>query len=216
MSSNKRKTINKPGSPWAVKDEQAVEEASEVVGLKHGLFCHVPIICRENDCPYVETCFMDPQDRVFGERCPIEMAAITTRFESYCKSLFIDDDSTVDLSLVKELVDIEVQILRADSLLAISGNFIEDVVVGVDPRGRTYTKPELHRALDAKNSLRQSRHKILTLLNSTRKDRSVEITKDPSTAAAELVAKAARLLKAGKLKDPDDINGGDNNGNHRS
>ncbi|MNY36113.1 hypothetical protein D3C86_1705790 [compost metagenome] len=92
--------------------------------------------------------------------------------------------------------------LRADNALAISGDFIEDVIIGTDSNGKALVSPQLHKAFDAKSKLRMERLKLLEKMNATRKDKKMEnILNDPSTRAAALLDKVKRLQAEGKIID---------------
>lgn len=174
------------------------------LSLKHGMFASVPIICKGQQCPYFQTCWIPEADLQIGERCPIEIAAIIERFDSYCEELGVNvDDNIVDAGYVKEIVDIEVMMLRADSLLAISGSFIEDVVAGISPKGQEYYKPEISKAAEFKQTLRTEKNKLFNHLNASRKDRKDGTLddKDPSSVAARIIAKVKDFQNKGIIID---------------
>lgn len=181
------------------------KRAQANVSLKHGLFAGVPIICRGEQCPYFQTCFIPEDDLQIGERCPIEIATILERFDRHCLSLNIDADSindTVDAGIVKDVVDIEIMILRCDNLLAINGNLIDEVVAGVTPKGQEIMRPEINKAVELKQELRRERTRLLNQLNATRKDKGGGIdNNDPSTVAARIIAKVQKLQDKGKIID---------------
>lgn len=180
-----------------------VRKSTAMMKLKHGLYSGIPIVCKGSSCPYRQTCWIDNADLEVGGRCPIEIGAILDRFESYINELGIEPDSAVDLSLLKDIIDIEIMMLRADNSLAISGDFIEQVVAGADNKGRPLIKPELHKAFEAKSKLRSERIKLLNQLNSTRKDKKEEskVKTDPSSVAAQLLMKMKKLHEEGKIVD---------------
>jgi hypothetical protein len=180
--------------------------AASNVRLKHGMFASVPIICKGRDCPYFQTCYIPEHDLQLGERCPIEIGTIIERFDSYCDALAIDPESKLDMvdaGIVKEIVDIEIMMMRADGLLAVSGNFIEEVIAIVSTKGQEYYAPQLHKAVEFKDSLRDRKMKLLNQLNATRKDkRSDQLSRnDPSSVAARIIAKVKELEKQGKIID---------------
>jgi len=180
--------------------EATVSDAKDVMSSKHGMTAHIPIVCRGSNCSYREVCIIEPAYIKEGERCPTEVAVILDRFDKYCRELEIFEQHEVDMSLVREMIDIEISILRADGIIAIDGNMLEEAAVGVDKQGNEITRREAHPMLDMKNSLRRERHRILNLLNSTRKDRTNGKLGDPSSKAVELLARALELEKQGKLK----------------
>jgi len=172
--------------------------------LKHGLMANIPIVCRAERCPYVEVCPLDEEERPMEERCPVEVAAILQRFNGYMNSLKIDPENLVDLSLVKNLVDLEIQILRADSKLATSGDFIDEVITAISNQGVPYSKPEISKAAEFKLKLISEHAKMLSLLNATRKDKAaskININVDASTYAAELLERKRQLEAEGAFVD---------------
>jgi len=186
----------------------AVKTAVSVSNTRHGLMAAVPIICRGEDCPYAESCYIDSTVRnvVANKqgRCPIEIATIVDRFEMYCNHFSIKDreEDAVDMGMVRDLVDIEIQILRCDNKIAIDGDFIEDVIAGISNQGVPYNNPQLHLAWVQKEKLRNERYKVFKLLDSTRSDKAKKdmATNDASKKAVDLVSRALALQKAGLLK----------------
>lgn len=178
-------------NPEAVK---AIEVARRLRATKHGLYASVPILCKAEQCPYADACELQQIGMApYGEKCPIEIAAIEELFYRYCEELGIDPEdksNTVDLVMVKELVDIDIALLRCDKKMAISADFIIDQVVGVDEDQMPVTRKELHPLTEYKEKLRNSKYKTLQLLNSTRKDKAgdkITFQMDASKRAAELL-----------------------------
>ena len=180
---------------WRLSDRglEGIRLATGMAKTKHGLYASVPIVCKGQACPYINTCALDlygltPE----GERCPVEIAEVIKMFEEYVSELEIDPHSRVDLGLMKELIDIEVTLMRADHMIADDPAIIKDIDVAINDRGQRITRPEIHKAYDLKDKLNKRRHEILRLLNSTRKDKASDLEKilDPSTYAAELIKRA--------------------------
>lgn len=186
----------------------AVKTAVSVSNTRHGLLAAVPIICRGDECPYLESCYIDPTTRnvVANKqgRCPIEIATIISQFEKYCKHFGIEDreEDAVDMGMVRDLVDVEIQILRCDNKIAIDGDFIEQVIAGISNQGQEYRNPALHLAWLQKEKLRNERYKILRLLDSTRADKAKKdlAANDASRKAVDLVQRAMELQRSGKLQ----------------
>lgn len=178
------------------KGNRAMAIAKEMAAVKHGLYAAIPIVCKAHACPYAATCPLLQMDMApLGERCPIEISKILKGFETYSRELQIDEDNIVDMTLLKDLLDIEVQIDRANKKLANDADFIQDVVVTISEHGDEITQPQIHKAVDFKDKLIKQKQNILQLLHSTRKDKAgdkMTITLDPSTYAAQLMAEAAK------------------------
>lgn len=173
---------------------QALLVAKRLRKTTHGMYASVPIICKAEACPYAESCELQRMEIApFGEKCPMEIAAIEDLFERYCTDMKIDPsdpNQQVDAIMVKEVVDIDVNMLRCDKKMAISADFIIEQVVGMTEEGGSITRQELHPLTEFKEKLRNQKYKTLNLLNSTRKDKEgnkLTIQVDPSQRAAEML-----------------------------
>lgn len=164
---------------------------------EHGLYAGIPMICLEDGCPYKETCGFYAEGRApEGERCPKEIAKILHLYEKYKKQLNLDEDDMVQLSLLKEVIDLDIKIDRADRKQAADPDLIKDVPVAVDDRGRVIRKPEVDKVTEVKDRFMDRRHKILSYLHATPKDKAaqkLDIRQDPSTYAAKLIAKKQEM-----------------------
>lgn len=188
---------------YGAKGTENVRKARATLNTRHGMYSGVPIICRGANCPFRETCWIPDADLEEGNRCPIEVGAIMERYDSYQQEWGVQDDDTTDHSIIKDIIDIEITMLRADNALAISGDFIQEVVAGMDPSGRAIKRPEVHKALEVKSRLRAERLKLLSQMNSTRKDKKQEVAglTDPSSIASSLMQKVRALQERGQIID---------------
>lgn len=169
-----------------------VRKHRQSFNLKHGMFANVPMICKGAACPLHELCTIPMSKRPIFKRCPIEIAAIIDRYDKFCEELGIGPTDYLYQSQVKDIVDIEVKLLRAQGHLAISGSFIQEVVATVDERGNTHTRPELHKATEYEQQLHDRKRKILADLNATRKSNKDAngTMSDPSSFASDLMRRA--------------------------
>lgn len=197
--SNSAKTV------WGLNEEALIkaEVSSSRFKLKHGMFAGIPLICKNQKCPYLNVCTIPDKHRVTGERCPIEIGAIMTRFESWCRHFGIDatddyikDEDLVDASLIRDLVDNEIQILRADNRIAINGDFIARTISTIDNKGKAYYEDCVSKEAEFKLQLLDKRYKILQLLNSTRKDKAKEVKLElnPSQQAMSIFKKISEKV----------------------
>lgn len=190
---------------WQFSDKgnQALVIARQMANIKHGLYASIPMLCKGEACPYAGTCPLLAMNLApEKERCPLEVSKIMKRFEQYSSELDIDEDNIVDMTLIKDLIDIDIQLIRADNKLAVDADFIQDVIITITEHGDEITQPQIHKAVDYKDKLLKKRHDILGLLHSTRKDKAgdkLTITLDPSTYAAQLMAQAQDRNKDGVI-----------------
>lgn len=194
-------------STWKVSNETKgmIAQSLEIYNTKHGLYAAIPMVCKGERCPYAEVCplvsgGMDPS----GSRCPLEIGLIMKRYDEYVNEFDINEDDVVDMGLVKDLVDYDVQLFRAENRIAMQGDFIEDVVVSVQDNGREITAPQISKAAEYKEKIATKKHKVLQLMHSTRSDKAgdrLTLTLDPSSYAAQLMSQVAQDMKPGQIFD---------------
>lgn len=162
---------------WGVNPDVAVK-ASKHINMKHGMFAGVPIICRDSTCPYVSVCTVSTMDRLVGSRCPMEAGAIVSRFNAWCSHFKLDlsggtirDEDLADATLIKDLVENEIQTLRAENRIAMNADFIGLTISQIDNKGKVYKEETVTPEAEYKMNLQEKRYKILQLLNATRKDK---------------------------------------------
>lgn len=176
------------------KGLEAIQQGVEMYQTKHGLYSSIPMICKEEQCQYAPVCpILKAGLCTIGERCPLEISLIITRYDAYKTELEIGDDDSVDLSLLKDLIDYEVQILRAENKMAIEGDFVKDVLQSITESGDEVYKEEISQAAIYKDKIQTKRNRTLELLNSTRKDKSgerISANLDPSSYAAKILKEA--------------------------
>jgi hypothetical protein len=109
----------------------------------------------------------------------------------------IKDTDMVDASSIRDLVDNEIQMLRAENKIALNADFIDKVVATVDKHGKAYYENAISPEAEYKLRLQDKKYKILNLLNSTRKDKAseVKIGGHPSVRAAGILKKIGDLLE---------------------
>lgn len=187
---------------WGVNPDVAVK-ASKAITMKHGMFAGVPIICKDSTCPYKTVCTVDPADRLIGTRCPMEAGAIVARFNAWCAHFKIDlsgatikDGDLADVSLIKDLVENEIQTIRAENRIAMNADFIGMTIAQIDNKGKVYKEATVTPEAEYKMNLQEKRYKVLQLLNATRKDKSKEIDlkANPSNQALSIFKKIQKSL----------------------
>jgi len=205
MTEENKTTENTSLTQWGFSDigMEALEKMqNSMKSGKHGITSTIPIICRGSQCPYIETCPMANMEvdveTLKGQRCPVEVSKIMNKFDAYVSYFEIDPDNVdhVVIGLIKELIDYEIQIERADRVMAKEGDFLEDVIIGVSPDGREFSNREISKPIEYKERAIKKKHEILQLLNSTPKDKAgqkLQINMDPSTYASQLMARAREL-----------------------
>lgn len=151
---------------------EAKKAAMSMLSTKTGLYAKVPIHCKQDDCPYAQTCLLlEAGLAPYGQKCPFETAMIETRYIGYERDFGLDGASFTDNTIIAELINLDVQIERCKSLLAAQQIAIEEVVVGMSEDGRALTKPEVSKAWELYERANNRRDKILDSMLGTRKSR---------------------------------------------
>lgn len=185
-------------SPAVIKE---IGNMNRVYSSKHGMFASVPIICKGPDCAYKDVCMVSQAQRIVGQRCPMEIAAILSRYEQWCMHFeintsndVIDAKDLVDATLIKDLVNIEVQILRAENKIALNGDFMADTLLDIDKKCQPYFGKIVAPETEFLMTLQDRKIKILNQLNATRKDKAADKRKESaSDAAIEIFQKVKEL-----------------------
>lgn len=185
------KAVNDIKNVWRLPEGHVdkVKSTYAVMNSTHGLFSNVPIICKGEGCPYIGTCTVNILDLPTGYRCPIEIGAIMARFESYCQEFDVNERNSVDLGQIKQLVDLEVMIMRCDSKMAISADFIEETLKDVTKTGVPIYEKVVTQANQFKMTLIDKHGRILKDLAATRSSKKDNGGGDDASKAASVIMK---------------------------
>lgn len=194
---------------WGV-DPAVIKEIgnmNRVYASKHGMFASVPIICKGPDCAYKDVCMVSQAQRVVGHRCPMEIAAILSRYEQWCMHFeistvqdVIDSKDIVDATLIKDLVNVEVQMLRAENKIALNGDIMADTLLDIDKKCQPYFGKIVSPEVEFLMTLQDKKVKILNQLNATRKDKAADKRKESaSDTAIKIFQQVKELEKAQQI-----------------
>ena len=205
---------------WGLNPSLAKEigNINRVYSSKHGMFSSIPIICKGSDCAYKDVCMVAPSNRIVGQRCPMEIAAILSRYEQWCAHFEIDTSQDevdpkdlVDATLIKDLVNVEVQILRAENKIALNGDFMADTLLDIDKKCNPYFGKIVAPETEFLMTLQNRKDKILNQLNATRKDKANAKGKESDSDAAIKIFKQIKAMEKEKMiEDISDIEFDDN------
>lgn len=182
----------------------AIKSRNDSAGVMR--YCSsLPLKCggRES-CVYGESCYLSQmgisEDDLIGQVCPIEVELILNYFNNYVQEFDIEDldnpKNTTVIGLIKDLIDTELQIERANKRIMIDGDYLEDRVIAVTDSGQKITNKEVNQHILFKSRMQEQKNKILDLLHATPKNKAKEQNNrifDPSTYAKELMRRAAEL-----------------------
>lgn len=197
-------------SPAVVKE---MSNINRVYSSKHGMFSAIPIICKGPDCAYKDVCMVSMGQRTIGQRCPMEIAAILARYEQWCAHFDIDTTEDVldpkdlvDATLIKDLVNVEIQMLRAENKVALNGDFMADTLLDIDKKCQPYFGKIVSPETEFLMTLQDKKIKILNQLNSTRKDKAADKRKESaSDEAIKIFQQLKELQQSRKVANVSDL-----------
>jgi len=167
--------------------------------LKHGLCASIPITCRgADDCPYKDNCafvLTDGYQPPVGSKCPLEIAMVDALAAEYKKDIAPKTTSITIMSLIRDLIDVDITIERTRKLTSSKGDVVEEVYVNIDEDGKPVYKPEITKEIELWDKLIDKRAKILKTLNATPEAKAktgAVADSDPSTLANEIIAKVKK------------------------
>lgn len=169
------KFLENTKNTWTLSEKAklSLSASMSMLSTKHGFYSKIPLICKSDKCPFKTTCQLYKHSlEPAGEPCPTEIAMILTLHEKYINELQIEDNDTVDQTLLRDLISYEVMLARCDARIAEEGDYIQMIDVGVTENGDVVSKPELSQSIIYKEKIQKKKNEILQLLNSTRKDKS--------------------------------------------
>lgn len=156
----------------------------------NGLWSKIPMICRTG-CPHEENGQCKLSNRPRGDRCPEEAAYVELLMSKYLESLNIPFDDISQVSLVRDLVDVEIQQLRKQGTLARQDLIIEQTV-GTDRQGNELTQIIENPILITDERLSKRKGVIMKQLLASREAQAKAMT---DVVNAGSMAKAAEALK---------------------
>lgn len=182
-----------PKLPWTISEESKdnISRAVALMNTEYGLYATIPLLCKGEECIYAKLFpEMHGDLAVPGDRCPVEIALIMTKYSQYKNELNIAEEDAVDMSILRDVIDYEIQMVRAENKMAVDGDFVKDVTVGISQTGVPIIQEQISQAAEYKDRIQKKRNEALKLLNSTRKDKAgekVNLVMDPSTYATQLL-----------------------------
>lgn len=157
---------------WTPEQKEKAADMIRPSRTKSGMLTSIPMRCQGKDCVYAPTCPLLAEGLApLTKPCPIETAIVHQFFGDYIEELNVDPNRLVEVSMVRDLVDQEVQYMRKTRVLA-QEHFIQENVVGLNSQGEVVTKKELHQAVEFEDKIHRRREKLRNALLATRESRA--------------------------------------------
>lgn len=170
---------------------EAKQAAMTMLSTKHGLYASVPILCKECNCPYRDTCKLFEYGLApAGEPCPLEVAQIEMRYLKYNEDFDLEKSSFTDTVIVNEIIETDIMMERCKKLIESEILPIQETTIGVSAEGELITAPQVSKTIELSERLSRKRLGLFNMMKATRKDK-----KDDSGQGESLAAIFAKALE---------------------
>jgi len=180
---------------WSKEDKEKASELVRPQRTKTSMFSSIPMNCEGSKCTFASTCPLLKENLApVNNPCPIEMSIVAEFTAEYMDELDVQPDNLVEVSMIRDLVDQEVQYIRKTKLLA-KEDFIQENVIGVDQDGQPIMKKELHLAVDLEDKLHKRRKDLRNQLLATREAKAKvgQAQIDSAQAISDIIYKVKEI-----------------------
>jgi hypothetical protein len=180
---------------WSDEDKQKAVDLVRPQKTRTSMFSSIPMNCEAVKCIFASTCPLIKENLApKGNPCPIEMSIVAQFTSEYMEQLDVLPENLVEVSMVRDLVDQEVQYIRKTKLLA-KEHFIQENIIGVDNDGNPILKKELHLAVELEDRLHKRRKDLRNQLLATREAKAKigQTQLDTAQAISEIINKVQNI-----------------------
>jgi len=178
---------------WTEEEKNRVDVLTSETKTKTMIFSAIPMSCKGAECVFAGTCPLLKENLApIGKPCAIELKMVLTFMSDYMEQLSIDDDNFIELSMIRDLVDQEIQYLRKSKMLS-KESFIQENFIGIDSTGEPILSKQLHLAVELEDKLHKRKQAILKQFLATR-----EAKAKIGLAALDSVQTMSNLVMAAK------------------
>jgi hypothetical protein len=157
---------------WGQKEKDVAIHQMRSSRTKASMFSSIPLKCRAAECIFADDCELQQQGIApVGHKCPIELSTIKTLAEEYMVELGVDPTNLVEVSMIRDIVDQEIQYARKSAILA-KEDLIQETVVGISPNGEVLTSKQLNLAVNLEDKIHKRKKDLRNSLMATREARA--------------------------------------------
>jgi len=147
-------------------------EALKTQKTKLKMFSSIPMKCAGPECIFATECpLLKKNIAPAGKKCPVEMQAVTDFMYNLMEDLNVNSENMVEVSMIRDLVDQEIQHVRKSQWQANEGMTMEQVV-GVDAEGRPVIQKALHLSVELEDKILKRKKEIRNQLLASREARA--------------------------------------------
>lgn len=183
---------------WTSDQKEKAVDLIRPQKTRSAMFSSIPMNCEAEKCIFASTCPLLKENLApRGNPCPIEMGMVSQFTLEYMDQLEVSPDNLVEVSMIRDLVDQEVQYLRKSKLLA-KEHFIQENIIGVDRDGNPIFKKELHLAVELEDKLHKRRKDLRNQLLATREAKAKvgQVQLDTAQAISDIIGKVQSIETA--------------------
>lgn len=180
---------------WTDEDKEKAIDLVRPQKTRNSMFSSIPMNCEAEKCIFASTCPLLKENLApKNNPCPIEMSMVSQFTAEYLDQLDVNPNNLVEVSMVRDLVDQEIQYMRKTKLLA-KEHFIQENVIGVDQDGQPILKKELHLAVELEDKLHKRRKDLRNQLLATREAKAKvgQVQLDTAQAISEIIDKVQSI-----------------------
>jgi hypothetical protein len=180
---------------WSDDEKKRAVELVRPQKTRTSMFSSIPMNCEATKCTFADTCPLLKENLApKGNPCPIEMSIVAQFTAEYMEQLDVQSDNLVEVSMIRDLVDQEVQYIRKTKLLA-KEHFIQENIIGIDNEGQPIMKKELHLAVELEDRLHKRRKDLRNQLLATREAKAKigQTQLDTAQAISDIIHKVQNI-----------------------
>jgi hypothetical protein len=180
---------------WTDDEKNRAVELVRPQKTRTSMFSSIPMNCEATKCTFADTCPLLKENLApKGNPCPIEMSIVAQFTAEYMEQLDVQADNLVEVSMIRDLVDQEVQYIRKTKLLA-KEHFIQENIIGIDHEGQPIIKKELHLAVELEDRLHKRRKDLRNQLLATREAKAKigQTQLDTAQAISDIIHKVQHI-----------------------
>lgn len=182
---------------------EANKAAMTMLSTKTGMYSRIPLVCKGQHCPYVDTCKLSQYDLLpIGEYCPLETAQIEFSMNKYVSEFDISEDDFTDQNILKEIVNLEIMMERCKSLMSKEQNPVIDVITNITETGDEFYHPEVSKAFEVYERCQKQHSSLLNLMNATRKDKAATSAIGSGNSISDIMDVIQNIDNNGGFVDP--------------
>ena len=176
---------------WTDDQKEKAVDLIRPQKTRSAMFSSIPMNCEAEKCIFATTCPLLKENLAPKNKpCPIEMSMVAQFTTEYLEQLDVNPNNLVEVSMVRDLVDQEVQYLRKTKLLA-KEHFIQENIIGIDRDGQPILKKELHLAVELEDKLHKRRKDLRNQLLATREAKAKvgQVQLDTAQAISDIIGR---------------------------